>query len=109
MGADQHQRWAASGKQQAASRGKWLAAGRQQGRDIACLLISHERCCFVVLLSCQLLIDGVCDDVLDVVEGIAGETVIKLTQEEKGIIERLVQTRKCILRWESRRFDRSKK
>jgi hypothetical protein len=31
------------------------------------------------------LTDGVCDDVSDVVEGIAGETVIKLTQEEKGI------------------------
>ncbi len=31
--------------------------------------------------------DGVCDDVLDMVEGIAGETVIKLTQEEKGIKE----------------------
>ncbi len=29
--------------------------------------------------------DGVCDDMLDVVEGIAGETVIELTQEEKGI------------------------
>jgi hypothetical protein len=34
------------------------------------------------------LTDGVCDDMLDVVEGIAGETVIKLTQEEKGIRER---------------------
>jgi hypothetical protein len=31
------------------------------------------------------LTDSVCDDVLDVVEGIAGETVIKLTEEEKGI------------------------
>jgi hypothetical protein len=29
-----------------------------------------------------------CDDVLDVVEGIASETVIELTQEEKGIKER---------------------
>jgi hypothetical protein len=63
--------------------GKWLVAGGQQGRDIACLLIGHGRCCFVVLLSCQLLTDGVCDDVLDVVKGIARETVIKLTQEEK--------------------------
>ncbi len=44
--------------------------------------------CCVVLLSCQLLTDGICDDLLDVVEGIAGETVIKLTQEEKGILER---------------------
>jgi hypothetical protein len=41
-----------------------------------------------VLLGWQPLTDGVCDDVLDVVEGIATEIVIKLTQEEKGIIER---------------------
>jgi hypothetical protein len=40
-----------------------------------------------VLLGYQPLTDGVCDDVLDVVEGLAGETVIKLTQEEKGIKE----------------------
>jgi hypothetical protein len=33
-----------------------------------------------VLLGWQLLTDGICDDVLDVVEGIAGETVIKLMQ-----------------------------
>jgi hypothetical protein len=33
------------------------------------------------------LTDGICDDVLDVVEGIAGETVIELMQEEKGIKE----------------------
>ncbi len=32
--------------------------------------------------------DGTCDDVLDVVQGIAGNTVIELSQEEKGIIER---------------------
>ncbi len=32
--------------------------------------------------------DGVCDDVFDVGEGVAGETVIKLTQEEKGSRER---------------------
>ncbi len=31
--------------------------------------------------------DGVCNDVLDMVECIAGETVIKLTQEEKEIKE----------------------
>jgi hypothetical protein len=31
------------------------------------------------------LTDGVCDDVLDVAEGIAGETIIELTQEEKKI------------------------
>ncbi len=88
MGTGQHQRWAASSEQWATSGGKWLAAGGQQGGDIACLLIDHGRCCFVVLLRCQLLTDGICGDVLDVVEGIAGETVIKLTQEEKGNIER---------------------
>jgi hypothetical protein len=32
--------------------------------------------------------DGVCDGVLDVVEGIAGETVIELTQEENNLRER---------------------
>jgi hypothetical protein len=53
----------------------------------------------------QPLIDGICDDVLDVVEGIASETVIELTQEEKGIRERLVQTRKCIPKKESERCD----
>ncbi len=41
-----------------------------------------------MLLWWQPLTDGICDDVLDVVEGIAGETVIELMQEEKGIIER---------------------
>ncbi len=81
-------------------------AGGQQGGDIACLLIGHGRCCFAVLLSCQPLTDGICDDVLDVVEGITGETVIKLTQEEKGIIESMVQTRKCILKRESGGCDR---
>jgi hypothetical protein len=41
-----------------------------------------------VLLGYQRLTDGLYDDVLDVVEGVAGETVIKLMQEEKGIRER---------------------
>jgi hypothetical protein len=41
-------------------------------------LIGHGRCCFVVLLRYQPLTDGVCGDVLDVVEGVAGETAIKL-------------------------------
>jgi hypothetical protein len=50
-------------------------------------LPDHGRCCFFGLVGCLPLTDGVCDDVLDVVEGIAGETVIELTQEEKGIIE----------------------
>ncbi len=85
MGASQHQRWVASGKQWAASGGKGLAAGGQQGGDIPCLLIGHGSCCFGVLLRCHPLTDGICGDVLDVVEGIASETVMKLTQEEKGI------------------------
>ncbi len=65
-------------KEVAGSRG---AAGGQQGRP----LTDHGRWCFVVLLVYQSLTDGVCDDVLDVVEGIAGEIVIELTQEENGI------------------------
>ncbi len=40
-----------------------------------------------MLLEYQPLTDGVCDDVMDVVEGFAGETVIELTQEEQGIKE----------------------
>jgi hypothetical protein len=39
-------------------------------------------------LEYQPLIDGICDDVLDVVEGIASETVIELTQEEINMRER---------------------
>jgi hypothetical protein len=88
MGGGQHQHWAVSSKQQVASGSKWLGAGGQQGGDIACLLIGHGRCYLVVLVGCQSLTDGICDDVLDVVEGVAGETVIKLMHEETGIIER---------------------
>ncbi len=77
----QHQHWTASGKQQAASGG----SGRQQGGSRVETLTDHGRCCFIVLLGYQLLTDGIFDDVLDVVEGIAGETVIELMQEEKGI------------------------
>jgi hypothetical protein len=40
-----------------------------------------------VLLGYQPLTDGICDDVLDLVEGIAGETVIELTRDKKGIKE----------------------
>jgi hypothetical protein len=40
------------------------------------------------LLGYQPLTDGVCDDVLDVIEGIASETVIELTQEENNMQER---------------------
>ena len=51
-------------------------------------LTDHGRCCFVVLLGYQPLTDGICDDVLDVVEGIASETVIELMQEENNMQER---------------------
>jgi hypothetical protein len=40
-----------------------------------------------MLLGYQPLTDGVCDDKLDMVEGIAGDTVIEVTQEVKGIKE----------------------
>ncbi len=50
-------------------------------------LTDHGMCCFVVLLVYQPLTDGICNDVLDVVESIASETVIELTREEKGIKE----------------------
>jgi hypothetical protein len=100
MGACQHHRWEASGEQLAASGGKWLERGGQQGGDIACILIGNGRCCFVVLLMCQLLTDDVCDDVLDVVEGIAGKTVIKLAQEEKRIQGKMwVRQDNVYLRW----------
>ncbi len=51
-------------------------------------LTDHRRCWFVWLLGYQPLTNGVCDDVLDVVEGIAGETVIELMQEENDMRER---------------------
>jgi hypothetical protein len=74
---------AASGEQQAANGG----SGWQQGGSRVEALPVNGRCCFVGLLGCLPLTDYACDDVLDVVEGIAGETV-ELMQEEKGIIER---------------------
>ncbi len=74
----------ASGEQQADSGG----SGWQQGGSRVETLPDHGRCCFVGLLGCLPLTDGVCDDVLDVVEGIAIETVIELRREEKGIKER---------------------
>jgi hypothetical protein len=83
-GNGQHQRWAASSKQQAANGG----SGWQQGGSRVEALPVNGRCCFVGLLGCLPLTDGNSDDGLDVVEGIAGETVIELTQEEKGMIER---------------------
>jgi hypothetical protein len=60
-----------------------------------------------VLLGYQLLRDGVCDDVLDVVEGISGETVIELTREKKGLKKYMIQKRKCIHKKESERCDTS--
>jgi hypothetical protein len=50
-----------------------------------------------VLLGYQLLTDGICDDVLHVVEGIAGETVIELMQEEKGRRERYDSDKKMYM------------
>jgi hypothetical protein len=49
------------------------------------MLTDHGRCCFVWLLGYQPLTDGICDDVLDVIEGIASETVIELMQEENNM------------------------
>ncbi len=69
----------------AGSRG---AARGQQGGSRGETLTDHERSCFVGLLGYQPLTDGISDDVLDVVEGIASETVIELTQEKKEIRER---------------------
>ncbi len=44
--------------------------------------------------------DGVCDDVLDVVEGIASETVVKLMQDEKGIKGKIwFRQENVYLRW----------
>ncbi len=51
-------------------------------------MTDQGRCCFVRLLGYQPLTDGICDDVLDVVEGIAGEMVIELMQEEINMRER---------------------
>jgi hypothetical protein len=80
----QHQHWAASGKQQGAN---GESGWQQWGSRVEALPV-NGRCCFVGLLGCLPLPDGICDNVLDVIEGIAGETVIELMQEEKGIIER---------------------
>jgi hypothetical protein len=52
------------------------------------MMTDHGSCCFVRLLEYQPLTDGICDDVLDVVGGIAGETMIELTQEENNRRER---------------------
>jgi hypothetical protein len=92
-GNGQHQRWATSGKQQASNGG----SGWQQGGSRVEALPMNGRCCFVGLLCCLPLTDGVCDDVLDVVEDIVGETVIELTQAEKGIIERYGSDKKMYM------------
>ncbi len=70
-------------------------------------LTDHGRCCFVRLLGYQPLTDGVCDDVLDVMEGIASETVIELMQEENNMQERYDSDKKCIRKRESERCDTS--
>ncbi len=59
------------------------------------------------MLGYQPLTDGICDDVLDVVEGIAGETVIELTQEENNMRERYDSDKKSIPKKESERCDTS--
>ena len=71
-----------------ASEGSGWQQGGSKGGSRVEMLTDHGMCCFVVLLGYQLLTNGVCDDVLDVVEGIAGETVIELTQEENNMRER---------------------
>jgi hypothetical protein len=61
-------------------------------------LTDHGRCCFVGLLGYQPLTDGICDDVLVVIEGLASETVIELMQEEKRIKERYDSDKKMYTR-----------
>jgi hypothetical protein len=60
-------------------------------------LTDHGRYCFVGLLGYQPLTDGVCDDVLDVVEGIASETVIELTQDENNMRARYESDKKMYM------------
>jgi hypothetical protein len=49
------------------------------------------------LLEYQPLTDGICDDVSDVVEGIASEKVIELTQEENIMRERYDSDKKMYM------------
>jgi hypothetical protein len=104
------QQWALANnsiRRQAASSKQLVgASGWQQGGSRVETLPAYWLAMRGVLLRCKPLTDGIWDDVLDVVEGFVGETVIKLTQEEKGIREDMVQTRKYILKRESRRCDR---
>jgi hypothetical protein len=71
-------------------------ASSEQGSRVEALPV-NGRCYFVGLLGCLPLTDGICDDVLDVVEGTAGETVIELTREEKGITERYGSDKKMYM------------
>ncbi len=71
------------------------------------MLTDHGRCCFIWLLGYQPLTDGVCDDVLDVVEGIASETVIELMEEENNMRERYDSDKKITRKKESERCDSS--
>jgi hypothetical protein len=74
---------AASGKQQAAgSKGR---QGDDNGWPIDCLAIGWHHCYCVVGLP-ETAAVGICADVLDVGEGIAGKTEIKLMNEEIKII-----------------------
>jgi hypothetical protein len=57
------------------------------------------------LLGYQPLTDGICSDVLDVIEGIASETVIELMQEENNMRERYDSDKKCIRKKKSERCD----
>jgi hypothetical protein len=68
-------------------------------------LTDHGRCCFVWLLGYQPLTDGVCDDVLEILEGIVSETVIELRQEENNMRERNDSDKKFICKKESKRCD----
>jgi hypothetical protein len=72
----QHQRWAVSGEQQAAN---GESGWQQGGSRVETLPVVNGRCCFVWLFGCLPLTHDVCDDLLDVVKSITGETVIELT------------------------------
>jgi hypothetical protein len=64
----------ALGNKQQAARGYGGNCWQLGGIRVETLPV-NGRCCFVRLLGCLPLTEGICDDVLDVVEGIAGETV----------------------------------
>ncbi len=84
----QHQRWAESGEYRADSEGSGWQQGGSRGAEGWRHRLTMGGVVFVWLLEYQPLIDDVCDDVLDVIEGIAGETGIELTQEENNMRER---------------------